>query len=402
MRDDIDRLMSQRGLAGLVVIAADRYTAPMYYVTGQKLHHALYVRAAGGDAHLVHDVMERDQAARAGCGTSTFAQHGFTPRADRDGIAAAWAAVIVEIAHSLGLSGRLAVHGELGAGLAWDALTRVTELDPSLTIDRGSDLLAVARATKSADEIATIRRASHGVLAGWTRLLEHLRGLTRHGDHYRNGGGREVTLGDLRALVHREFAMLGLEGGDSIFAQGRDAGVPHNRGNDAEPLRAGAPVIVDIFPAEAGGGYHSDFTRTFCMGPAPDELRRVYADCEAAYRLAMESLRAGEPCRSYQERVCDLFESRGHDTVRRNQAVLEGYVHGLGHGVGLAVHEAPRLGGPPSNTQVLEPGMVVTVEPGLYYPSRGIGVRIEDLVVMTPGGGYENLTASSWDLEIHP
>ena len=176
--------------------------------------------------------------------------------------------------------------------------------------------------------------------------------------------------------------------------------MPHNRGNDAEPLRAGQPVIVDIFPGEAGGGYHSDFTRTFCMGAAPEPLKRLYDDCHAAFRTVMDSLKVGEACRSYQEKTCDVFEARGHATVRSHQGTEEGYVHGLGHGVGLAVHEAPRLGGPASNTQTLEPGMVVTVEPGLYYPSRGLGVRIEDLVVMRPDGGYDNLTPAPYDLEI--
>ena len=401
MRQDIDRLIQERGLAGLVVIAADRYTPPMYYVTGQKLHHAAYFRAASGRAHLIHDVMERDQAARVGCDLSTFAQHGFSQRVDQEGPAGGWASLIVEMLGNLGISGTVAFFGDLSAGQAWDALTQVIERNPTLRVDRGyPDVLTLARATKGPDELEAIRRASRGVIAGWNRLLEHLRSLERDGDHYLNGGGRPVTLGDLRALVHHEFVAHGLEGGESIFSQGRDAGVPHNRGNDAEPLRAGAPVIVDIFPGESGGGYHSDFTRTFCMGKASDDLKRVYADCEDAYRLAMDSLKVGEPCRAYQDKVCDLFESRGHSTVRKNQTATEGYVHGLGHGVGLAVHEAPRLGGPPSNTQVLEPGMVITVEPGLYYPSRGLGVRIEDLVVMTEGGGYQNLTPAPWDLEV--
>jgi len=75
-------------------------------------------------------------------------------------------------------------------------------------------------------------------------------------------------------------------------------------------------------------------------------------------------------------------------------------VHGLGHGVGLAVHEAPRLGGPPSNTQTLAPGMVITIEPGLYYPSKGMGVRIEDLVLVRADGTFENLTLLPYELEI--
>ncbi|HYV57041.1 MAG TPA: M24 family metallopeptidase, partial [Candidatus Nitrosopolaris sp.] len=196
------------------------------------------------------------------------------------------------------------------------------------------------------------------------------------------------------------FLEHGLEGGESIVSQGRDAGVPHNRGNDSELLRAGTPLLVDIFPGEAGGGYYSDLTRTFCLGKAPEPLKRLYGDVHDAFRTGMKSLRVGAPCRASQEAVCDLFESRGHLTVRSRQGTEEGYVHGLGHGVGLAVHEAPRLGGPPSNTQVLEPGMVITVEPGLYYPSRDLGVRIEDLVLVREDGSFENLTPAPYDLEI--
>src|SRR5262249_42004011 len=167
-------------------------------------------------------------------------------------------------------------------------------------------------------------------------------------------------------------------------------------------LRAGAPLLVDIFPGEAGGGYHSDLTRTFCLGPAPDPLRKLYVDVHDAHRLAMDQLKVGEACRSYQERGCELFEKRGHTTPRTNETTQEGYVHGLGHGVGLAVHEAPRLGGPPSNTQRLEPGMVITVEPGLYYPSRGLGARIEDLVLVRNDGRFENLTPAPYDLVLQP
>ena len=403
MRQDLDRLMRERGIAGMVVICADRYNPVTYYVTGQKLHVAAYFRAADGRAHLIHDPMERDQAERVGCETSSFAQHALAARIEKSGgPAGGWADLLADMLKTLGIRGKVAFFGDLSAGLAWDTLTRITEIDPGIQVDRSwPDVVTLARATKGADEIDAIRNASRGVLAAWTSLTTYLRSLKRDGDNFKNGGG-PVTLGDLRSLVNREFATFGLEGGESIIAQGRDAGVPHNRGNDAEPLRAGAPVIVDLFPGEAGGGYHSDFTRTFCMGRAPEPLRKLYADCNDAFRLAMDSLKAGESCRAYQERVCDLFEQRGHATLRTNQGAEEGYVHGLGHGVGLSVHEAPRLGGPPSNTQALEPGMVVTVEPGLYYPSRGMGVRIEDLVAMTPDGRYENLTPAPYDLEIEP
>jgi len=402
MRQDIDRIMQQRGLAGMVVFANDRYCPAMYYVTGQKLHRAIYFRAADGRAHLVTDPMERDDAAKVGCEVSTLSQHRYSQRLDELGSAAGHADLIAEVLSSLGIKGTLSLFGDLEAAFAYDLLTELRQRVPGLDFDRTRpDVLAQARATKDADEVAAIRRASRGVTAAYGKLLDYLGTLERDGDHFKNGGG-PVTLGALRALMHREFLVHGLEGGESIVSQGRDAGVPHNRGNDAERLRAGAPVIVDIFPGEAGGGYHSDFTRTFCMGKAPDGLKRLYGDCADAFHTAMATLKVGERCRAYQEKVCDLYEQRGHATLRTNQTTEEGYVHGLGHGVGLEVHEAPRLGGPPSNTQALEPGMVVTIEPGLYYPSRGMGVRIEDLVVMRADGGYENLTPASYDLEVEP
>jgi Xaa-Pro aminopeptidase len=271
------------------------------------------------------------------------------------------------------------------------------------TEDANPDLLSVARLTKSDDEAAAVRRVSLATVEALAELRAHLESLRPDGEHFRHQAQGPVLLGDLRKLLQRAFLQRGLaEDGESIIAQGRDAGVPHNRGNDAEPLRAGASIIVDIFPGEAAGGYHSDMTRTFCMGRAPAPLRKVYDDVRAAFDQAMQSLKVGELCRDYQERTCDLFEARGHATIRANAGVEEGYVHGLGHGVGLAVHEAPRLGGPVSNTARLAPRMVITVEPGLYYPSKGMGVRIEDLVYVRPDGSMENLTPAPYDLEILP
>jgi Xaa-Pro aminopeptidase len=404
LRADLDRLMKDRGLAGMVVFAHDRYSPAMYYATGEKVHYGIYFRAADGRAHLIHDPMERDQAARVGCEHSSFPQHGLIQRIERAGHPArAFGGLIAETCAQLGMRGPIAFFGDTGAGYAYEMLEQALANGSGIEVDRGfPDILTVARATKAEDELARIRQAARGAVAAIERLRGFLATLAPDGDHFRANGGGPVTLGRIRELLHHEFLAYGLEGGESIVSQGRDAGVPHNRGDDDAPLRAGAPLLVDIFPVEAGGGYYSDLTRTFCLGAAPDPLRRLYGDVHDAFRLAMESLRVGEPCRALQERVCELFEQRGHATMRTNEGTQEGYVHGLGHGVGLAVHEAPRLGGPPSNTQRLEPGMVITIEPGLYYPSRDLGVRIEDLVLVRPDGSFENLTPVPYELEVLP
>ena len=403
MRSDLDRLMRERGLAGLVVLAHDRYSPAMYYATGQRIMHGIYFRGPDGRAHLIHDPMERDQAALVGCDHSAFSQHGLNRMSEEEGSPLlGLGRLIGQTCTTLGMNGAIAFYGDTGLGAAWQIVGRAIEANPALSVDRSQpDLMAVARTTKDEDEIAAIRRAAAGAVAAIAKLREYLASLERDGATFRRNGSGAVTLGDLRRLINATFLEHGLgEDGESIVSQGRDAGVPHNRGNDAEPLRAGAPLLVDIFPGEAGGGYHSDLTRTFCLGPAPDPLKRVYGDVNDAFRLAMDTLKTGERCRAYQESVCTLFEERGHATLRTDEHAQEGYVHGLGHGVGLAVHEAPRLGGPPSNAETLKPGMVITVEPGLYYPSRGIGVRIEDLVLVRSDGTFENLTPAPYDLEI--
>jgi Xaa-Pro aminopeptidase len=404
LRKDIDRLMQERGLAGLVIFANDRYSPTLYYATGQHLHKAIYFRGADGRAYLIHDPMERDQAAKAGCEHAPFSQHGWNRILEEETHApAVHGRLIAETLSTLGMQGKVAFYGEVDAGYAWQMIRRIQQLEPSIDVDASHpDVLTLARATKDPDELAAIRRASVGNVAALNRVVEFLRTLRRDGDHFRANGSGQVKLGALRRLIHQTFMEHGLaEDGESIVSQGRDAGVPHNRGNDDEMLRAGAPLLIDIFPVEGAGGYHSDMTRTYCLGAAPDPLKRAYAEVREAFDTAMEEIKLGAPCRGYQDRVCDVFEKHGHATPRTTPGTQEGYVHGLGHGVGLAVHEAPSLGGPAGNTATLEAGHVVTVEPGLYYPSRGLGVRIEDLIALREDGTYENMTAGApYDLEI--
>lgn len=403
MRSDLDRLMRERGLAGVIVLAHDRYCPAFYWCTGQKIHHGIYFRTADGRAHLVVDPMERDQAALAGCEWSTYAQHGFLAMIkSASSQAEAIAQLIAKVAAELQLEGRVAFSGEAPLGFSYALLSQLAKLAPGITVDASApDVIAQAMMTKEASELESIRRASKGAVAAMNAVRAYLGSLRRKGDALTDGTHDVVTLGHVRALIHRVFAEHKLaEDGESIVSQGRDAGVPHNRGNDAEPVRVGESIIVDIFPGEAGGGYHTDMTRTFCVGPAPEALRVMYAQCREAFDAAMTATRGGALCRTLQDLTCDIFEGQGHATLRTNSSAVEGYVHSLGHGVGLAVHEGPGLRSGEQNKAVLEPGHVVSIEPGLYYPSRGMGMRIEDLVGVRADGSIENFTECSYELEV--
>jgi Xaa-Pro aminopeptidase len=160
--------------------------------------------------------------------------------------------------------------------------------------------------------------------------------------------------------------------------------------------------VIDLYPSQPGGGYFFDVTRTYCVGRAPQELRDLHRCVHDSLRDALDSFEMGARGRAYQDRVCAFFEERGHRTIRQDDSLTEGYVHGLGHGIGLEVHERPNLGGPATNPDRLLPGSLFTVEPGLYYPSRGLGVRLEDIVYARSDGTFENLTDIPYDLEIAP
>jgi Xaa-Pro aminopeptidase len=159
-------------------------------------------------------------------------------------------------------------------------------------------------------------------------------------------------------------------------------------------LRIGEPIVFDIFPKEAGGGYWADFTRTWCLGHATDEAQALYDDVRFVFDTLMSEIRADERCAVFQARTCELFKQRGHPTVMDDPATKVGYVHSLAHGLGLDVHERPGFYGDPKTAkEFLRRGHVITVEPGLYYPERGMGMRLEDAVYISPDTGKPELLA---------
>jgi len=210
--------------------------------------------------------------------------------------------------------------------------------------------------------------------------------------------GDPLTVGEVKKNINLWLAEAGVENPEgTIFAIGRDAGVPHSSGNPKDILELGKTIIFDIFPAEAGGGYFFDFTRTWCLGYAPDKVMQLYEDVSMVYQQVMSEIEVNSSSSQYQDRTCELFAEMGHPTIKSNPQTQEGYVHSLGHGVGLYIHEYPRISSNFKDDR-LSPGSVVTIEPGLYYPERGMGVRLEDTVWMRPDGEIEVLVPYPHDL----
>ena len=164
------------------------------------------------------------------------------------------------------------------------------------------------------------------------------------------------------------------------------------------PIPAGIPLIVDIWPRDNGSSVYTDMTRTFVVGDVPDRVRRWHRLVKEALDRGISEVRPGADARSIFDATCEIFEAAGESTPRTKtpgEPLLDGFFHGLGHGVGLEVHEPPALGQVADKKLVA--GDVVTIEPGLYRAGYG-GVRLEDIVHVTEDGA-ENLTQYPYDLE---
>lgn len=248
------------------------------------------------------------------------------------------------------------------------------------------NLLQGQRERKRPDELAAIEAAQHATETAMNVAIGLIRDATIGDDGILHDGDLPLTSERLRAAIDASLMEDTCSGEGTIAASGPDSAQPHNRGKG--PIYAGQPVVLDIFPRHKELRYYADMTRTICKGAPRDEIARMYdATCEAL-QLALSLIRPGASGPEIFEQVCRLYEDRGYATyLRESKFPTEGFIHSLGHGVGLEVHEGPSLGRRPD---VLQEGNVVTVEPGLYVPNLG-GVRIEDMVVVT-ATGCRNLT----------
>lgn len=240
-------------------------------------------------------------------------------------------------------------------------------------------LLFPSRAVKSRRELAALKNAQGAAAAAMRRALKLIAASRADRAGFLRCGGRRLKAEDVRRVIDGMLAEHGAVARETIVACGRDSADPHEQG--AGPLRAGEPIVIDIFPQSRATGYWGDITRTVVKGKPSAKLARMYAAVKAAQESALAQLRGGVNGTTLYRNVVRVFDARGfHTVVGKGRA--EGFTHSLGHGVGLDIHEVPSLG--PVRAR-LRAGNVVTVEPGLYYRDTG-GVRIEDTVLVTARG----------------
>ena len=247
------------------------------------------------------------------------------------------------------------------------------------------------RLLKTADEVEAISRAMQRTEAAMDAAIGAIREAEVH-DGVLRWRGTTLTAERVRRLISMTLIEDGLLAQHTIVACGEAGCDPHNEGSG--PLRAGQSIIIDIFPRDEASRYYADITRTVVKGRASDMLRKMYGAVAAAQERAFALLRDGSDGEAIHRAVQAALEGHGFQSGEVNGR-MQGFFHGTGHGLGLEVHELPRISKFPTT---LGSGNVVTVEPGLYYPGIG-GVRIEDVVVVTETG-CTNLTRYPKELEV--
>jgi Xaa-Pro aminopeptidase len=264
-----------------------------------------------------------------------------------------------------------------------------------ITLHPDYDFFADRRRVKTEAEIAGIRRAQKAAEAGMGAAKELL-ACAEGSNGSLTADGKPLTCELLKSAIRQAFTDQGVSIDDFIVSHGEQTAIGHELGFG--PIAPDEPVVIDLWPKDPESGCYADMTRTFVVGTPPEELVEYHRLVKEALDRSFASTKAGVPGFDVFNLVCKFFEEHGQKTAisKAPGEVLEnGFFHGLGHGVGLEVHEAPGMGR--GSTGELLAGDVVTLEPGLYRQGFG-GCRLEDLVLVTENEA-EKLTDFPYDLE---
>ena len=393
-------LLAEENAEALVVLAGssrDPDLAP--FVGSARLGDACVVAHDGGVCLAYFTSMEREEAARAAAdGVELLHPADFDMESLRKGGKSReeiLAAAVNAAFDRAGIGGgKVALAGRPPAGSAL-ALARTLEEGGRQPVS-GRALMLALRRRKTGSEIEGVAAAARATVEAFESVARMLAGssVRGHGELWLHE--ERVTVARVKALAAQVFAGHALEQPESsIVAPAEEGATGHSTGTPDRVLRAGESVVVDLFPRAR---LFADCTRTFCVGEPPEALLRAHGLVLEALETSLKAVRPGVRGWTLHERVCRLFEKEGFEVPDRNPGAQTGYFHLLGHGVGYELHELPSFRKTGPGTEELRSGDVVTIEPGLYDPEAGWGVRLEDLVVVT-GDGMTNLTPLPYELD---
>ncbi len=404
MKSELDALMAKRNLDAFVVTGGEGENIPRYYLTnGAHITSGTVLKARGKAPLLVVNPMEVEEARKSGLRVVTQTELGFfkllQETGDRAQAALRFWGLMLRAAGIT--SGRVGVYGR---GEINQYLHQINALDAMLPEfefigEGGLTLFDEAMQTKDADEIRRIQSVAERTNAVLQATWDYLQSHAVRDDTLITPQGDPLTVKTVKRFIRRALLDRDLEAPEFIFAPGAEGAYPHNVGGPDTPLRLGESIVFDLFPRELGGGYHHDVTRTWCLGHAPAHIQQAYDVVMEAFDKSIEAFGVGKPTNQLDALVNEHFEAAGYNTRRVDSDANKGYVHSLGHGLGLHVHERPSIVYMSTN-DTFQVGNVITIEPGLYDPDAGYGLRVEDTCYVDSDGQLVSLTPFKKDLVI--
>jgi Xaa-Pro aminopeptidase len=396
MKKNIDVLMKKMKIDAIYAEGASSRDTTMYYLLNGINITGHYLKKRGKPACIIHHPIEREEAKKTGLRCININTYNTKKIYERyKDPEKAHAVLTKRIFDNHNVQGRVVFYGNSALGSGYVYLRQLIKLDRKIQIvhEQHKSLITRARETKDEKEIDRIKKAGSGVTKAFNAVINAVRNMKVKNEVIVKRNGKKLLIGDLKNILRKELYAHNLfDTAGMIVAQGRDAGVPHNSGKDREVVKLGKTIVFDIYPQERGGGYFFDFTRTMCFGYAPKNIIEHFRIVREAQDYALNLIHVGKRTVSIERKLCTFFEKMGHTTFLSNPKTQSGYCHSLGHGIGLNVHESPAFGLLKTNTDTVTPGMVFTVEPGLYYPQLGFGIRLEDVVYVSQTGKIINLT----------
>lgn len=401
--EQFDSEMEKRGLDTALVIGESTLGNPeLAYVAGTTIPRGgIFIKRRRFDPILIVSNIDVGNAKRGRVSEiRTYSDYGYEKLVQRHGRERGYIMLVDLILRAVRTRGRIGVYGHNEFSRLLSTVDSLRRLGHKVRGEKDPSLIESLRDTKDPLEISRIRsvgaRASR-VVEETQRMLDEC--VVRCGKLKLKG--KTLTVGMVKSRVNTHLAeqdLIAPEG--TVFAVGVKSADPHEMGSPSDQVRAGAPIVFDLFPVGAEG-YWFDLTRTFVVGKAPRKVKDMFDAVLEVQLRSLDSIRENIPASKLMNSACDLFERRGFKTIRATlkgdrDAAKVGFIHSLGHGVGLTIGERPYLS--LFSDDILRKNQVVTVEPGLYEPRTG-GVRIED-TILVKGRRVENLTPLEKQLEM--
>jgi Xaa-Pro aminopeptidase len=377
----------RRNEESLLLVAASEGDANMLYATAFFAPDPFIFFQHRGTKYMVISDLEIDRAKEQADVDRVLSLSHYQSELRKNGIPAPTTADVLERIFREKEIDRVAVPANFPTLLADELRAR------NFVLEVRKDPFFPERERKRADEVKKIRdslrAAGQGLEAGIQTLKKAKIGRNR----YLYIGGARLTSERLKTAVNTAIMAQGWVPSHTIISSGDQCCDPHHEGSG--PIKAHTSIIFDIFPRSQKTGYFGDLSRTVVRGRASERLKEAYVTVQAGQEIAYRAIRHGADGREIHQKILALFEQRGFPTGKIDGR-MQGFFHGTGHGLGLDIHEPPRIS---PSAATLRAGHVVTVEPGLYYIGMG-GVRLEDVVLVTKTGNQKLTRAIPQFLEI--